>query len=96
MDKLKSLTGANGVSTPDGVWINDTLVSNRFSDGFDSARSMIFDDRVERGLVIMTEIGVKRFGLPLDIFNTVFLNSVDLDNDLTWILKRQNIINLNG
>jgi cyanophycin synthetase len=96
MDKLKSLTGANGVSTPDGVWINDTLVSNRFSDGFDSARSMIFDDRVERGLVIMTEIGVKRFGLPLDIFNTVFLNSVDLDNDLTWILKGQNIINLNG
>ena len=96
LDRIKSLTDANGISTSDGVWIDDILVSNRYSNGFDSARSMIFDNRVKRGLVVMTELGIRNFGLPLDKFNAVFiLDNIEMDTDLDWILKGQNIININ-
>jgi len=94
LQKLKELTGSNGISSPTGVWINDNLVSNRFSDGFDSARYMVFDSRVERGLVIMTDVGVKNFGLPLQRFNTIFLDEITLDEDLQIIISGQNIISL--
>lgn len=95
LDKIKNVTSANGISSLEGVYINDRLISNRFDNGFDAARIMIFDNRVERGLVVMTEDGIKEFGLPLDKFNSVFLQDIKPDQALEWILLGQNIININ-
>jgi len=95
LDKLKRLTSANAHSTAQGVWVDDMLVSNRYENGFDSARSLIFNSNVKRGLVVMTEIGVKNFGLPLDKFDSVILCETELNEELNWILKGQNIININ-
>jgi hypothetical protein len=43
----------------------------------------------------MTDLGVKEFGLPLDKFNSVFLQGIKPDQTLEWILLGQNIININ-
>jgi len=43
----------------------------------------------------MTEIGVRNFGLPLDKFDSVILCGTELNEELNWILKGQNIININ-
>jgi hypothetical protein len=94
-DSIKTITGCDSWSSSEGVWINNQLISNRFSDGFEAGKFLIFNDRVEKGLVVMTDFGVKAFGLPLDIFDTVFVD-IELDEDMKKILLGQNIIKLNG
>ena len=95
LDKIKNMFNFNAYSTIDGVWINNKLISNRFNNGFDSARSMIFNSEVNSGLVVMTLDGIKIFGLPLDKFNVVVLDNVDLDEDSKKVLLGQNIIRIN-
>ena len=95
LDKLKSILHFNAYSTVNGVWINDKQVSNLFNNGYDSARSMIFNSKVKSGLVVMTGEGIKIFGLPLDNFSGVILDT-QADNDIEKILLGQNIIKING
>jgi cyanophycin synthetase len=75
--ELASIFNTNGISTQQGMWINELCVSQPWPSSFDPAVALIFDREVDSALCIMTKADVVEHGLPLDRFDRILIENPD-------------------
>ena len=82
--ELASIFNTNGISTQQGMWINELCVSQPWPSSFDPAVALIFDREVDSALCIMTKADVVEHGLPLDRFDQILIENPD---DVTSLIE---------
>jgi len=91
-----NITKCDGISSANGIWVNNKLISNNFNNGFEAAIALLFDRNINRALCILTDKGISQFGLPLDKFDGIFIQKDILKIEMvSQILKNsKNIIEI--
>ena len=67
----------NGLSTSEGLWLDDELIVHKPVDGFSAARMLLNNQGVQGAACVMTEDELLSHGLPCDWFEsiTIFTSS---------------------
>lgn len=93
---IANIIKCDGISSANGIWVNNKLISNNFNNGFEAAIALLFDRNINRALCILTDKGILQFGLPLDKFDGIFIQKDILQIEmLSQILKNsKNIIEI--
>lgn len=66
-----AMTGVNGVSAREGLWVDGQRVTHHFADGLQAARALLLRTEVHAAVCLMSPGEVLRLGLPINRFTRV-------------------------
>ena len=72
--ELTAMCGpADGIASPQGVWISGRPILNQPGNGFEAAQTLMYQRSVQRAICCMTIDEVARLGLPVPRFDRIML-----------------------